>query len=111
MPIVGKSQDLVVDQDDIARAETRLLPLDLAGGDLDAFHRAGRVFLEAEHAVEMAVPHDRRAPVIGDVVISGNFVKLRGGEFIPILGNPAGAAANSVAGRAIDDVVELGRGF
>ena len=103
MTVVSQGQDFVSNENDIALAKTWLGPFDLASGQFDALERAGAVLLVAEKAVETAILNDGCAPMIGELVV-GNSVKVGGDEFVSALRNPAGAAADSVSCRAINDV-------
>src|SRR5262245_29308049 len=99
---VGERDERAPHQDAVARAEDVLPPARPARRVLDALQRSLAVLLEAEHAVEVAVLLDGRAPVV-DQLVRRAPEELRGDLRALLLDAPR-RRADSLAGRAVDHV-------
>lgn len=104
---IAKGDDFVACKDDLARAKAFFFPHVFAGSDVNAGEWAFAVFLEAEHAVEVAVLDDGGAPVIEAFVFAAP--NGLGTEAAAGLGDFEGACANAVTCGAVDDIFENDR--
>src|ERR1035437_11137476 len=109
LAVIGQGQEVFAGQYDLARAKAWLFPLDGAGLQVHALQWAGPEPLEADHAIKEALFLHGRAPQAGYVFVAFHAPQFFSLEPTVIAHDLAGRAAYLVAGRAEDDVPQIGR--
>ena len=102
--IAEGEQGVAAGEDQISWAEAVLAPFDFTGGHFEAGDGAFAIFFEAEHAVEVTVFDDWRAPMVGDLItfFAPEFFCLEAAAFFEDFG---AAHTDAITGGAVDHVL------
>ena len=98
LAVIGERQNIVPHANHIAGSEAFLFPLDFTGGDIHALERTVAVFLEAKHAIQVAIFKHGRAPVVCHMLMARNTPDLLRAPLTTLERHLVRAATHTVTG-------------